>query len=67
MNTQSNEHYMRYKRFYHQPNVLINYKGKGRGTQTLFTEFLQHLQREEINTYTCGEIYKEYLIQDEIL
>jgi len=67
MNTQSIEHYKRYKPFYHEPDNLINYKGKGRGIQTLFTELLQLLQRKKMNTYTCEEICKEYLVQSGML
>jgi len=67
MNTKSDEHYKKYKQFYHEPDILINYRGKGRGIQTLFIELLQHLQRINSCTCTCKEIYKEYLIRSGML
>lgn len=63
MNTKSKEHYKKYKQFYHEPDTLINHRGKGRGIQTLFKNLLQHLQRTNSYTCTCEEIYREYLIQ----
>ncbi len=61
MNTKSNEHYESYKQFYHQLEVLMDSRWKGKGIGTLFVELLQYLNKNRIPTYTCKEIYEEYL------
>ena len=65
MNTKSNEHYESYKQFYHQPDVLMDYRWKGKGIGTLFIELLQYLKDNKIPTYTCKEIYGEYMMSGE--
>lgn len=65
MNTKSSEHYGSYKQFYHQPDVLMEYRWKGKGIGTLFIELLQYLKDSRTATYTCKEIYEEYIISGE--
>ena len=65
MNTKSDEHYESYKQFYHQPDVLMDYRWKGKGIGTLFIELLQYLKDNKIPTYTCKEIYEEYMMRGE--
>ncbi|MFC2001674.1 hypothetical protein ACFLUZ_04115 [Chloroflexota bacterium] len=67
MNTKSSEHYNEYKQYYQQPDMLTAYKGTGKGTQTLFIELLQYLNRNKLPGYTCEEIYREYLKESIVL
>lgn len=67
MNTNSREHYSRYKPFYHQPDTLIGYRNTEKGIQTLFLELLQYLTENRLPTYTCQEIYREYLAKEKPL
>lgn len=60
-NTQSGEHYRKLKSFYHQPDKLINLRGKDGGTQTLFVELLRYLQEGNVESYTCRDIYREWI------
>jgi len=55
-NTQSGEHYSKFKPFYHQPEELIKMKGRSDGVQTIFMKLLKHIQRSNIKSYTCKEI-----------
>lgn len=64
MNTQSGEHYTNFKPFYHQTDTLAKLKGKGSGTQTLFVELLKYLQQNNIESYTCKEIYEKWISGD---
>jgi hypothetical protein len=63
-NTQSEEHYRTFKAFYHQQDKLINFRGKGRGIQTLFVELLKYLQQNNIESYTCKKIYQKWLSRE---
>lgn len=63
MNTDSMEHYNRYKSFYHQPAVLTKHqKNTGKGIRTLFIELLEYLNKNTLPTYTCGEVCHDYLV-----
>jgi len=59
-NTQSEEHYRRFKPFYHEPNKLIGSRGKNEGTTTMFIQLLDYIHEKRIS-YTCREIYQRYL------
>jgi len=61
MNTNSTGHYNSYKSYYHEPDILINHRNAGKGTQTLFKELLEYMSENKIEAYTCEEIYLEYL------
>lgn len=60
-NTQSGEHYRKLKSFYQQPDKLIKLRGKGGGTQTLFVELLRYFQENNVKSYTCKDIYQEWI------
>ncbi len=61
MNTNSIEHYNRFKMFYQEPSNLRKYRNKGSGVQTIFIELLKHIAKNNLPTYTCAEIYSRYL------
>ena len=67
MNTESRPHYISFKPFYQQPDILINHRNMGKGIQTLFSELLGYLSDNTIPTYTCEEIYHEYLAKEKPL
>lgn len=67
MNTDSREHYSGYKSFYHQPDMLEKYRNSSKGIGTLFKELLQYLGENKLPTYTCEEIYREYLAKEKPL
>jgi len=61
MNTQSGEHYKKFKPFYHQIDRLTKLKGRGSGTRTLFVELLRYLQQNKIESHTCKEVYEKWM------
>lgn len=63
MNTESRRHYISFKPFYQQPDILISRRNKGKGIQTLFIELLRYLSDNNIRTYTCEEIYRKYSME----
>ena len=67
MNTNSLEHYHSYKKFYHQVDMLRKYKNTGSGIGTLFRGLLQHLSENKTSTYTCEDVYQEYLAEEMLL
>ncbi|KFD40772.1 hypothetical protein DK28_0215645 [Peptococcaceae bacterium SCADC1_2_3] len=68
MNTDSLEHYNKYMSFYHQSDILINFRNHGgEGISTLFLELLEFLDQNMLPTYTCKEIYHEYLTKEKNL
>jgi len=67
MNTNSMEHYDNFKPFYHEPDILKKHRNSGRGTQTLFVDLLRYLAENQVPTYLCREIYREYLMESKIL
>jgi len=60
-NTISDNHYLSFKQYLHEPDTLQKYRHKGRGIGTLFEDLLQYLSRNRLETYTCKEIYEEYI------
>ncbi len=52
MNTDSQEHYSRYKPFYHQPDILRKHRNSGKGIGTLFKKLIQYLSENILPTYT---------------
>jgi hypothetical protein len=60
-NTRSGEHYRKLKPFYHQPDKLVDLRGKNNGTRTLLVKFLRHLRENNIKSYTCREICQEWI------
>jgi hypothetical protein len=63
-NTISDNHYLGFKQYVHEPAALRKYRHKGRGIGTLFEDLLQYLSRNKLETYTCKEIYEAYISGD---
>jgi len=63
-NTNSDSHYVSFKQYLKNPELLQKYRHTGTGIGTLFEQLLRHISDNKLANYTCKEIYEAYIAGD---
>jgi hypothetical protein len=59
LNTASTEHYAAFKPYYHEPRKLLEYRHKGYGVRSFFTDLIAHARTHQIPTGLLKELFDQ--------